>query len=81
MQETLMDQRGRVTLGKKLAKRYGKRFTVVPAQNEIILVPKTKDPIRSLQEWGKKAGINKFSMKEIKKIISEEAVKELLSES
>ena len=81
MQETLMDQRGRITLGKKLAKRYGKKFTVVPAQNEIVLIPKTKDPLRSLQEWGKKAGISKLSMKEIKKIINEEAVKELSSGS
>jgi hypothetical protein len=79
MQETLMDERGRITLGKKLAKRYGKRFAVVPAQNEIILIPKTKDPLKSLRDWGEKAGINKLTMKEIKKIIEQEALKEISS--
>lgn len=77
MQETLMDERGRVTLGKKIKKQYGKRFFLIKTKNGIILKPiSTKDPIEGLRELGKKSGINKLSVKRLKKIALEEAMKE-----
>jgi len=80
MQITLTDERSRITIGKKLEKRYGRKFIIVPANNEIILIPVLdKDPIEGLAELGKKAGLDKLSLKQIKKIIEEEAIKEAFS--
>lgn len=77
MQETLMDERGRITLGKKIEERYGKRFFLIKTKNEIILRPiSTKDPIVGLRELGQRAGINKLSIKRLRKIALEEAGKE-----
>lgn len=74
----MMDSRGRVTIGEKMAKKYGRRFMVVPMPKEIILVPKTKvkDPVAELQRIGKEAGLDRYSMGQIKKMIEEEAFKE-----
>lgn len=80
MEVTVLDERGRITLGKKMEKRYGKRFVVVPANGEIILMPApSRDPIKDLEELGRNSDINKFSIKQIKKIIEEEAEKEAIS--
>jgi hypothetical protein len=78
MEEVLMDSRGRVTIGKELAKKYGRRFIVVPMYNDIVLVPKPKDPIKALAELGKKSDIGKFSIGEIRKMAEKEAVKEAM---
>lgn len=80
MQITVLDERSRITLGRKIEKKYGKRFIVVPAKDEIILMPApSKDPIKGLEELGKKSGINNYSLKQIKKMVQEEAEKEALS--
>ncbi len=76
----LMDERGRVTLGKKIQKQYGKKFFLIKTKNEIILKPiSTKNPIEGLRELGKKSGINKLSIKRLKKIAEEEAMKEAMA--
>lgn len=81
MQVTVMDERGRITLGKKIGKRYGRRFIVVPGNGEVVLMPalRNKDPVKGLEEWGRKTGINRHSIKELRKIAMEEAEKEALS--
>jgi hypothetical protein len=75
MQKVIMDARGRVTVGSKLAKRYGKSFIVVQAPNEIILIPEVKDPIADLRKWGKKGG--KIKLSEVGKLAEEQAYKEI----
>ena len=75
---TVMDDRGRITLGKKIAKKYGRKFVVVPAMDEIVLMPVPQDPITDLQKMWKEAGLNKYTRKQIKKMAEEEAEKEAL---
>ncbi len=77
MEEVLMDSRGRVTIGEKLAKKYGRRFIVVPMSGDIVLVPRPKDPIKGLVEWGRKAGLNRYSIKQIRKMAEEQAFAEI----
>ena len=72
-----MDERGRVTIGTKIAKRYGRRFYVIKAPNEIILIPKPKDPIKDLMELGKKAGFKNMTPEKIRKEAEEQAYKEI----
>jgi hypothetical protein len=79
MKEITTDERGRINLGKELIERYGKRFWIAPSKDEIILIPVPKDPIKDLRELGRRAGLHKMSLKEIKKMIEEEATKEALS--
>lgn len=75
-----MDERGRVTLGKKIQKQYGKKFFLIKTKNEIILKPiSTKDPIEGLRELGKRSGMDKLSIKKLKKIAEEAAMKEALA--
>ncbi len=76
MQITVTDQRGRVTIGKKLAHKHGGRFFVVGTKKEILLIPTPKDPIKELGELGKRAGINKLSKSQIKRAIGKEALRE-----
>jgi len=55
MQSTVIaDERGRLTLGRDVTERFGKRFHVVVMPREIVLVPISKDPLKSLKEEGKK---------------------------
>jgi hypothetical protein len=77
MEEVVMDSRGRITIGEKMAKKYGRKFLVVPMPREILLVPKVKDPLKELQEWGRKAGIGKYSLKQIKKMAEDAAYAEV----
>ena len=80
MQVTMLDKRGRITLGRRMEKRYGKRFVIVPAKNEIILMPAPfKDPLKGLEELGRKSGINKYSRTQLKKIAQGEADREASS--
>ena len=53
MQETQCDAKGRIYLREKTRARYGKRFVVVEAPDEIILLPIPDDPVADLAEFGK----------------------------
>ncbi|MDE1856889.1 MAG: AbrB/MazE/SpoVT family DNA-binding domain-containing protein [Candidatus Micrarchaeota archaeon] len=75
----MTDEGVRITIGRKLVKRYGRRFFVVPTERDIVLVPVPKDPVGELGRIGKEAGLDKFSMKQIRKFILEEASKEARS--
>lgn len=77
MEITFMDDRGRITLGKRLGEKYGTVFMIVQGYNEIILRPKPKDPLERLRNVGKKAGIGHLSARQIEEIAEEEAYKEI----
>ncbi|HUY70400.1 MAG TPA: hypothetical protein VMV00_02425 [Candidatus Baltobacteraceae bacterium] len=73
-----IDERCRVTIGKKAVARYGKRFWMLDTPDGIVLVPVPKDPIKELEALGKRSGIGRYTMEEVKKIIEAEAKKEAL---
>ncbi len=74
-----MDEKTRITLTKEVASHYDTEdFVVVPMKNEILLIPVSKDPIKSLQEEGKKIPKD-LSIKDLRRLASEEAEKEILS--
>ncbi len=77
LEETVMDERGRITIGTKRVSKYGKRFFVVDLPDEIVLVPRPEDPIKAMQEWGKKINIGRVSAEKINKMAEEEAYKEI----
>lgn len=79
MKTTLADERGRIVLGTKFLHKYGKKFAVVGTPKEIVLVPIAKDPIAELKKLGKEAGIDKYTLAELKKIATKEAEKEISS--
>ncbi len=70
------DERGRITLGKDVIDKYGKEFYVVRAPKEVVLIPVAKDPVKDLQELGKHAGIDRYTIRELKEIARKEAEKE-----
>ena len=71
------DERGRITLGTKLLGRYGKKFAVAAAGNEIVLVPIAKDPVKELGKLGKQAKVDSYTLKQLKKMAREEAEKDV----
>lgn len=79
MKTVFADNRGRIVLGTKLLHKYGKRFAVVGTPKEIVLVPIAKDPIAELVSLGKEAGIDRYTITELRKMAREEAEKEAFS--
>ena len=77
MKAALVDERGRITLGSKIVDRFGRRFAIVTTARDIVLVPIAKDPLAELQRLGKEAGIDKYTLKELKEMTREEAQKEI----
>lgn len=77
MKTIFADDRGRIVLGAKLVDKFGKKFAVISAKNEIVLVPIAKNPLDDLSKIGKNAGIDKYTLKELRKIAKEEAEKEV----
>ncbi|MDE1874250.1 MAG: hypothetical protein KGI04_04000 [Candidatus Micrarchaeota archaeon] len=75
---SVMDSRGRVTVGLKLGKKFGRKFFVVPMPNEIALIPVPEDPVKNLQEMWEKAGLNKYTRKQLRNMAEKEAEKEAL---
>ena len=78
MKTVLADTRGRIVLGTKILHKYGKKFAVVGTPKEIVLVPISKNPLEELKRLGKDAGIDNYTLKELKKMAREEAQKEAL---
>ena len=79
MKTVLADDRGRIVFGSKFLDKYGKKFAVVGTPKEIVLVPIAKDPVAELARLGKEAGIDKYTLSELKKMAREDAEKEALS--
>ena len=75
----LADERGRIVLGTKFLHKYGKKFAVIGTPKEIVLVPIAKDSVAELTKIGREAGIDKYTLSELKKIAREEAEKEAFS--
>lgn len=72
------DEKARVCLTREVIERYGQDFVLVPAKNELILIPVSKNPLKSFQEEGKKISPH-LTVKDLKRMINEEAEMEALS--
>lgn len=79
MNAVKLDERGRLLLAKEIREKYGDKFFIVEALNEIVLIPIPKDPLKTLREEGKKLPKN-LSIPEIKRLTREQAVKETIEE-
>ena len=71
------DEKARICLTTENIQRYGKNYVMIMARDKIILIPVPDDPLKSLQEEGKKIPKN-LSIAEIRKMAREEAEKEAL---
>ena len=78
MKTVKADERGRIALGAKMMHKYGKKFAVVGTPKEIVLVPIAKNPLEELNRLGKEAGIDNYTLSELKKLAREESHKEAL---
>ena len=78
MKAALIDQRGRIHLGAKTAEEYGRKFAIIRGKKEIVLMPIPKDPLAHLRMLFKEAGIDKYTIKQLRKMALEEAENEAL---
>ncbi len=78
MKAANVDERGRITLGSKLVRECGRKFFAVKAGKEIVLVPVAEDPLAELRRLFKEAGIDRYTIKELRKMALEEAEKEAM---
>ena len=78
MKTVLADERGRITLGTTMLDKYGKKFAVINAEKEIVLVPIARNPVLKLAQIGKQAGIDKYTLKQLRKMAVKQAEKEIL---
>lgn len=72
-----LDDRGRLLLSKEVREKYGDEFVVVESIGEIVLFPIPKDPLKALEEEGKKLPKN-LSVTDLKKQAKELVLKEVL---
>lgn len=70
------DKKVRVCISKSTVKKYGDTFILLRSAREIILLPVPKDPIKEMRVLGQKAGVYKFSLEKLRKLIREETLKE-----
>jgi len=77
IEEAKLDQKGRINIGKEAIKQYGNRFFIVKLSDEIVLIPRPKDPVNELRNWGKKLGIDRLTAKDIEVLAEKEAEKEI----
>jgi hypothetical protein len=78
LKTVLADDRGRVTLGTSLVGRYGRRFALIDAALEIVLVPVAKNPVARLAQIGRQFGLDRYTLKQLREIARVEAEKEIL---
>ena len=71
------DERGRIVLPQSIRERYGTMYHILSVKGEVIFVPASKDPLKSLAELGRKAGFHKMSIAKIKEEGRKQAKKEL----
>lgn len=77
MTYTTVDEKARICLTKEIVDRYGKRFVIVPAKGEVILIPVSDDPIAALQEEGKKIPKN-LTVADLRRMARKEATKQAM---
>ncbi|MBI4451767.1 hypothetical protein HY642_07375 [Candidatus Woesearchaeota archaeon] len=76
MNAVTCDTRGRIVLPIEVREALGERFVVVPAHDEVVLIPVPNDPVKQLALLGRKAGIGRKSLRELKRAIRKEAEEE-----
>ena len=69
------DEKGRIQLGPELRQRYGRRFFVVEAPGELVLLPVAEEPVKDLQKLGRK--LNGYTIGELKERIHQQAMDEV----
>ena len=69
------DEEGRIQLGPQVRQRYGRRFFVLEAPGELVLLPVAEDPVKDLQEIGR--SLRGLSVEDLKRRIDEQADKEV----
>ena len=77
IEEARMDEKGRINIGKDAIRQYGDRFFIVKLLDEIVLIPRPKDPVKELRKWGKELEIGNLTAKDIGVLAEEEANKEI----
>ena len=77
IEEARMDEKGRINIGKEAIKQYGDRFFIVKLLDEIVLIPRPKDPVTELRKWGKELEIGKLTARDIGELAEKEADKEV----
>ena len=77
IEEARMDEEGRINIGKESVKQYGDRFFIVKLLDEIVLIPRPKDPVTELRKWGKELEIGKLTARDIGALAEKEADKEV----
>jgi len=70
-----VDDRGRLYLPKSIRERIGREVFVVEVKDGVLLIPKPSDPLKELEEIGRK--LPDKSIKEFKREIEEAAMEEL----
>ena len=75
MQITKCDKKGRIHLRESLRSRYGERFMVVEATDELVLLPVPDDPVEDLGELGGK--LPNISLQQLRAKILERARREV----
>lgn len=78
MEPLTADERGRITLGSKLVRECGRKFFAVKAGKEIVLIPVAEDPLAELRRLFKEAGIDRYTIKELREIALQDAEKEAM---
>lgn len=78
MKVTHVDERGRIALGLKMVDKHGDKFAVISHGKEIVLVPIPKDPLAELRRLAKGSGIDRFTIKELRKMALQDAEKEAM---
>ncbi len=74
------DGKARVCISQSAVKEYGNAFIIVKGLKEIILLPVPKDLVKEMQALGRKAGVYKFSLEKLKKLIRDEALREAVQQ-
>ncbi|MFG1414942.1 MAG: hypothetical protein AAE986_02135 [Thermoplasmataceae archaeon] len=77
VEEARMDEKGRINIGKDAIKQYGDRFFIVKLSDEIVLIPRPKDPVAELRKWGKELKIGNLTARDVGALAEEEAKKEV----
>ena len=77
IEEARIDEKGRINIGQETRRRYGSTFFVVKLSDEILLIPKPKDPVAELRKWGKELETGKLTSGDIEVLAEEEAYKQI----
>ena len=72
-----LDDKGRLVIEKEIREKYGKKFELFEALGEIVLIPVPDDPVKSMEDEGKKLP-KKMSVADLKVKAREIALKEAM---